>query len=67
MKRSILCLAALLLAACGASGALYLPDQQPPRSNNPLKKEQRKTDAQPAPAEAPPAATPPQGEPATQP
>lgn len=55
MKRCILCLAVLLLAACGASGPLYLPGTQPHKS--PLKKEHRKTDGTPAtPEDAPPAA-----------
>ncbi len=52
MKTSLLCLAALLLAACGASGGLYLPDQ-PPKHDTPLKKDPRKAPAQPdAPAPA---------------
>ncbi|MFI4979830.1 MAG: lipoprotein [Nevskiales bacterium] len=55
MKRCILCLAVLLLAACGASGPLYLPGTQPHKSA--LKKEHHKTDGTPATAEdAPPAA-----------
>lgn len=52
MKRCILCLAVLLLAACGASGPLYLPGTQPHKG--PLKKEHRKTDGTPAtPEDAP--------------
>ena len=56
MKRCILCLAALLLAACGASGALYLPDH--PRPKPGLGNRQHKSDGaqQPAPAANPPAA-----------
>jgi predicted small lipoprotein YifL len=35
MKRcAILCLAALLLAACGQSGGLYLPGKQPPKQQS---------------------------------
>jgi len=70
MKRCILCLAALSLAACGASGPLYLPGHQKPHSNV-LRKQQDKTgpsspasapaaspaDA-PAPAQEPQAAAP---------
>ena len=56
MRTCLLCLAALLLAACGASGGLYLPDQ-PPKHDGPLKKDPRKTPAQPeSPAPADPAA-----------
>jgi predicted small lipoprotein YifL len=48
MTRCILCLAALLLAACGQSGALYLPDQAPPKPSL-VKKDPRKDDSnQPA-------------------
>jgi predicted small lipoprotein YifL len=55
MKRCILCLAVLLLAACGSSGALYLPGQETHKGG--LQKKQRKNDATPAvPAETPPAA-----------
>ena len=46
MRTCLLCLAALLLAACGASGALYLPGQ-PPKHEGPLKKNLHKTSAQP--------------------
>ena len=67
MKRCLLLLSVLLLAACGASGGLYLPDQAP-KHDNPLKNS-RKAQTQPqaspaAPAEPAPAApepaTPPQ-------
>ena len=55
MKRCILCLAALALAACGASGPLYLPGHQKAKSSV-LRKEQNKTGpSSPAPA---PAASP---------
>jgi len=60
MKRCILCLAALSLAACGSSGALYLPGHEKPKTNM-LKKEGRKsgvTPAAPAPATAQQPATP---------
>lgn len=68
MKRSILCLAALLLSACGASGALYLPDH-PRHKANPLNKEpQRKSDgAQSATPAAPAAASAPNPSAAPQP
>ncbi len=57
MKRCILCLAALSLAACGASGALYLPGQEKPKSNL-LSKDRKNGSAQASPAPAaPPAAT----------
>ena len=52
MKRCILCLAVLLLAACGASGPLYLPGTQPHKGA--LKKEHHKTDGTPAPEDAQP-------------
>lgn len=60
MKSCLALLATLLLAACGASGGLYLPDH-PHQKDNPLHK---KTEGQaapqsPAPAPADPA-TPPQ-------
>ena len=65
MKRCILCLAALSLAACGASGPLYLPGHQKPHSNV-LRKQQDKTGPS-SPASAPaaspadaPASAPPQ-------
>jgi len=67
MKRCILCLAALSLAACGASGPLYLPGHEKHKSGI-LSKEQRKTGATPespaaappnSPADAPAAAQPP--------
>lgn len=52
MKRCILCLAALSLAACGASGPLYLPGHQKAKSSV-LRKEQNKTGpSSPAPAPA---------------
>ncbi len=48
MKRlCLLCLATLLLAGCGASGGLYLPDQAP-KHDNPLKKDPRKAQTPPA-------------------
>ena len=47
MKRCILCLAALALAACGASGPLYLPGHEKHKSSL-FSKEQRKTGATPA-------------------
>ena len=54
MKRCILCLAALALVACGASGPLYLPGHEKHKSGL-LSKEQRKTGANPdSPAAAPP-------------
>ncbi len=53
MKPCIALLATLLLAACGASGGLYLPDQGPRHDNNPLRKDARKAEAQPAPQTAP--------------
>ena len=65
MKRCILCLAALSLAACGASGPLYLPGHQKAKSSV-LRKEQNKTGPSspaPAPAASPadaPAPAPPQ-------
>ncbi len=66
MKRCILCLAALSLAACGASGPLYLPGQDPHKTGL-HKKEQRKNDATPAaPVETPPDATEQPAAPATQ-
>jgi len=46
MKRCLLLLSVLLLAACGSSGALYLPDQAP-KHDNPLKKDQRKAPTEP--------------------
>ena len=56
MKRCIPCLAVLLLAACGSSGPLYLPGQDPHKAGL-HKKEQRKNEATPAaPAQTPPAA-----------
>lgn len=62
MKLCTALLATLLLAACGASGALYLPDQGP-RHDNPLRKDSRKNEPQqPAPQAPVPAdgsATPP--------
>ncbi len=58
MKRCILCLAALSLAACGASGPLYLPGHQKAKSSV-LRKEQNKTGpSSPAPAPAAPATSP---------
>jgi len=63
MRTCLLCLAALLLAACGASGGLYLPDQ-PPKHEGPLKKDLRKTPAQP---ESQPEAQAPAADPATPP
>lgn len=60
MKRCIALLATLLLAACGAAGGLYLPDQ-PRQHDNPLRK---KSEGQNTPQSAPAApadpATPPQ-------
>jgi hypothetical protein len=50
MKRCLFPLSALLLAACGASGGLYLPDQAP-KHDNPLKKKaQTQAPASPAPS-----------------
>jgi len=68
MKRCIFPLSALLLAACGSSGALYLPDQGP-KHDNPLKKDARKTQPQASPDQTsqPPAATPDQTTPPPQP
>jgi len=51
MKRCILCLAALSLAACGSSGALYLPGHEKPKTNL-LKKQERKNGVAPASAPA---------------
>jgi predicted small lipoprotein YifL len=53
MKRCILCLAALLLAACGASGALYLPGHERPKSGLPGKERQKSGASQAAPATTP--------------
>jgi hypothetical protein len=50
-------LATLLLAACGAAGGLYLPDQPHPH-DNPLRKDPRKAEAQTAPPPAAPGETP---------
>ena len=67
MKRCILCLAVLLLAACGSSGPLYLPGQDPHKAGL-HKKEQRKNEATPAaPAQTPPAAAEQPAAPAPQP
>lgn len=68
MKRlCLLCLAALLLAGCGASGGLYLPDQEP-KHDNPLKKDPRKPQPQTSPAPPPdqPPAAPEQATPTPQ-
>ena len=64
MKPCIALLATLLLAACGASGGLYLPDQAPQHDKPLRNKDPRKTEAQPAPAPADGSTTPP---PTTQP
>jgi hypothetical protein len=53
MNRLLCCLAALPLAACGASGGLYLPDQAPPKPGVLGSKDPRKT--QPAQPPAAPA------------
>ncbi len=50
MTRLLCCLAALSLAACGASGALYLPDQAPPKPNAFGSKERKLPQQSPAPA-----------------
>ena len=64
MKRCILCLAALALAACGASGPLYLPGHEKHKSSL-FSKEQRKTGA--TPADAAPSPTPAPSSPADAP
>lgn len=64
MRTCLPCLAALLLAACGSSGGLYLPDQ-PPKHDSPVKKDLRKTADQPQ-AQTP-AAAPDQTAPTPQP
>jgi predicted small lipoprotein YifL len=65
MTRLLCCLAALLLAACGASGALYLPDQEPPKSSALGSKDPRK--AQQSQVPMLPSATPAASAPGTPP
>ncbi|MDR3414823.1 MAG: lipoprotein [Nevskia sp.] len=50
---------ALLLAACGASGALYLPDQQPDKVAANRKEHKAAAPAPAVPAEPPAAPAPP--------
>jgi predicted small lipoprotein YifL len=58
MTLRLLCLLCLVLAACGQSGALYLP-QKTPAPATPQKKQAPPAPGAPAPqGDVPPAATP---------